>query len=87
MDRECNLRLWARTLYAMGQRELVGGVLAQSDVVNKAMQIVDQQRQPNGQVVYGASVQRAGYRSSVSARPPGGCTKWAGGNTGGQCLY
>jgi hypothetical protein len=93
MDRECNLRLWARTLYAMGQRELVGGVLAQSDVVNKAMQIVDQNRQPNGQVVYNAPA-RAGV---VAVGAPGtrsragmysSCQRWSGGAVGvGTCVY
>lgn len=89
MDRECNLRLWARTLYAMGQRELVGGVLAQSDVVTKAMQIVDQQRQPDGQVVYGAPV-RGSFAQGTASRGAlfSGCKRWSGGAVGvGSCLY
>ena len=89
MDNECNLRLWARTLYAMGQRELVGAVLAQSPTINRAMQIVDQQRQPNGQVVYGAPA-RAAYNAggNSSGLINQGCQKWSGGAKGvGSCLY
>lgn len=83
-DNECNLRLWARTLYAMGQRELVGAVLAQSPTITKAMGIVDQQRVPGGQVVYGAPA-RAAYGGPVVS---GGCQKWSGGSKGaGVCVY
>jgi hypothetical protein len=76
-DNECNLRLWARTLYAMGQRELVGAVLSQSPTINRAMGIVDQQR--GAQVSYGRPA-----RAYAGAN--GGCTRWRDHVVGLQCL-
>lgn len=89
MDNECNLRLWARTLYAMGQKELVGAVMAQSPTITKAMQIIDQQR--GTPVAYNGGVAPAGYGAPGTRSRAGlysNCSKWSGGATGvGRCVY
>jgi hypothetical protein len=88
-DPECNLRLWARTVYAMGQRDLAGAIMAQSPTITRAMEILDSQRQPDGRVVYGAPV-RGSFAQGTASRGAlySGCKRWSGNAVGvGSCLY
>lgn len=86
-DEECNLRLWARTAYAFGQKDLAGALMAQSPAIMRAMKMLDEQR---GTVyggrgpVYGAPV----YGTPVASAAGGSCGKWSGGAQGvGTCLW
>jgi len=91
MDNECNLRLWARTTWAMGQRELTAAIISQSPTVMKAMQILDQQGRGGG-----VTIATGGRPAAVAYGAPGtpsrrgmyaGCKKWSGGATGvGSCV-
>jgi hypothetical protein len=83
-DNDCNARLYSRTLFAMGYKQQAISLLVnESPMVQRAFGY-------NGGGV--ATQNSAQARPGVRAAPArvasnSGCSKWAGGNVGGQCLY
>jgi hypothetical protein len=79
-DVDCNVRLYSRTLFAMGyKRQAVQMLVNESPIVQRAFGL------GNPQTV------AVGYARPVSGGPVvvsgGGCTKWRGDVVGSLCLY
>jgi len=94
-DSACNRRLNARTLYAMGLKNVALRIMAQDPEIQQAMAAEGIIRLQPGDAAYRGPVgyaQPAAYVSPVSGGPRqrqipvAPCTKWLNGVVGGRCI-